>query len=107
MPAHSVLISPAQGLPACCATATEPDRSSRVARTTPLGRYKRCVDGAERSAQRWTVLRIAFPPWQELSDVSAALVGCGHVSGLLMRQVWPLSARTGSQTKTRTLEVVR
>ena len=29
-------------------------------------------------------------PWQELSDVAAALVGCGHVSGLLMRQVWPL-----------------
>jgi hypothetical protein len=24
-------------------------------------------------------------------DVSAALVGCGHVSGLLMRQVWPLA----------------
>jgi hypothetical protein len=23
--------------------------------------------------------------WQELSDVGAALVGCGHVSGLLMR----------------------
>jgi len=30
-------------------------------------------------------------PWQELFDVSAALVGCGHVSGLLMRQVWPLA----------------
>jgi len=30
-------------------------------------------------------------PWQELSDVSAALVGCGHVSGLLMRPVWPLA----------------
>ena len=30
-------------------------------------------------------------PWQELSDVSAALVGCGHVSGLLVRQVWPLA----------------
>jgi hypothetical protein len=30
-------------------------------------------------------------PWQGLSDVSAALVGCGHVSGLLMRQVWPLA----------------
>ena len=30
-------------------------------------------------------------PWQELSDVFAALVGCGHVSGLLMRQVWPLA----------------
>jgi hypothetical protein len=29
--------------------------------------------------------------WQELSDVSAALVGCGHVSGLLMRRMcrWP------------------
>jgi hypothetical protein len=24
-------------------------------------------------------------------DVVAALVGCGHVSGLLMRQVWPLA----------------
>ena len=30
-------------------------------------------------------------PWQELSDVFAALVGCGHVSGLLVRQVWPLA----------------
>ena len=30
-------------------------------------------------------------PWQELFDVSAALVGCGHVSGLLMRPVWPLA----------------
>jgi len=30
-------------------------------------------------------------PWQELSDVFAALVGCGHVSGLLMRLVWPLA----------------
>ena len=26
-------------------------------------------------------------PWQELSDVVAALVGCGHVSGLLMRRM--------------------
>ena len=30
-------------------------------------------------------------PWQVLSDVSAALVGCGHVAGLLMRPVWPLA----------------
>jgi len=31
-------------------------------------------------------------PWQELSDVVvAALVGCGHVSGLLMRRMWPLA----------------
>src|SRR3974377_567401 len=35
MPAHSVLISPAQGLPACCATATEPDSSSAVNITSP------------------------------------------------------------------------
>ena len=44
-------------------------------------------------------------PWQELSDVSAALVGCGHVSGLLMRQVWPLAlmpTRIGPQSFTRT-----
>jgi hypothetical protein len=30
-------------------------------------------------------------PWQELSDDNAALVGCGHVSGLFVRQVWPLA----------------
>jgi len=30
-------------------------------------------------------------PWQGLSDGAAALVGCGHVSGLLMRLVWPLA----------------
>jgi len=30
-------------------------------------------------------------PWQELSDVDAALVGCGHFSGLLMRRGWPLA----------------
>src|ERR1017187_3110350 len=30
-------------------------------------------------------------PWQELSDVAAALVGCGHVSGLFVRPVWPLA----------------
>src|SRR5215813_8017794 len=30
-------------------------------------------------------------PWQEPSDVIAALVGCGHVSGLLMRLERPLA----------------
>jgi hypothetical protein len=30
-------------------------------------------------------------PWQELSDVAAALVGCGHVSGLFVRPVRPLA----------------
>jgi hypothetical protein len=30
-------------------------------------------------------------PWQEPSDVAAVLVGCGHVSGLLMRQERPLA----------------
>ena len=29
--------------------------------------------------------------WQEPSDVVAVLVGCGHVSGLLMRQERPLA----------------
>src|SRR6516162_7354942 len=28
---------------------------------------------------------------QELFDVDAVLVGCGHVSGLLMRRGWPLA----------------
>jgi hypothetical protein len=30
-------------------------------------------------------------PWQELSDASAALVGCGHVSGLFVRRIRPLA----------------
>jgi hypothetical protein len=30
-------------------------------------------------------------PWQELSDIPAALVGCGHVSGLFVRQLKPLA----------------
>ena len=30
-------------------------------------------------------------PGKGFFDASAALVGCGHVSGLLMRQVWPLA----------------
>ena len=30
-------------------------------------------------------------PWQELSDVGAALVGCGHVYGLFVRLGWPLA----------------
>jgi len=30
-------------------------------------------------------------PWQELSNVAAALVGCGHVSGLFVRHGWPLA----------------
>ena len=43
-------------------------------------------------------------PWQELSDIAAALVGCGHVSGLFARPVRPLAlmlARIGSQSKAR------
>jgi hypothetical protein len=41
--------------------------------------------GMTGSGHVWTA------PWQELSDVAAALVGCGHVSGLLMRHGWPLA----------------
>jgi len=59
---------------------------------------KRCFALGATSAKGhvWTA------PWQELFDVSAALVGCGHVSGLLMRQVWPLALMLcgiGSQAK--------
>jgi hypothetical protein len=43
------------------------------------------VGGVRFASRVWTA------PWQELSDASAALVECGHVSGLLMRQVWPLA----------------
>ena len=28
---------------------------------------------------------------KELSEVAAALVGCGHVSGLFVRRIWPLA----------------
>jgi len=38
-----------------------------------------------------TIGHVWTAPWQEFSDVSAALVGCGHVSGLLMRRGWPLA----------------
>jgi hypothetical protein len=51
-----------------------------------LGKGGRCVrQPMSALGHVWTA------PWQGLSDVSAALVGCGHVSGLLMRQVWPLA----------------
>jgi hypothetical protein len=51
------------------------------------------VIAADGSALRLTseMGHVWTAPWQELSDISAALVGCGHVSGLLMRQVWPLA----------------
>jgi hypothetical protein len=45
--------------------------------------------------------RVWTAPWQKLSDVAAALVGCGHVSGLFVRRLsrWPsCSARIGSQS---------
>ena len=44
-----------------------------------------------RAARMSALGHVWTAPWQELSDVAAALVGCGHVSGLLMRQVWPLA----------------
>jgi hypothetical protein len=48
-----------------------------------------CVDGA--SKLNVAVGHVWTAPWQELSDVAAGLVGCGHVSGLLMRRGWPLA----------------
>jgi hypothetical protein len=34
---------------------------------------------------------VSTASWQGLSNMPAALVGCGHVSGLLMRHGWPLA----------------
>src|SRR6185437_6032038 len=48
---------------------------------TNIVRYNR--RGGSTLGHVWTA------PWQGLSYVAAALVGCGHVSGLLMRRVWP------------------
>jgi hypothetical protein len=36
----------------------------------------------------------------------AALVGCGHVSGLLMRQVWPLALMAATLVKGKTARSV-
>src|ERR1700745_2613397 len=45
-------------------------------------------------------------PWQELSDVAAALVGCGHVSGLLMRRMcrWPYALRGSGPNRKAALQ---
>src|SRR5262249_2270092 len=67
MPAHSVLISPAQGLPACSATATELDSSSAANITSPdripttLDPALRFRKGVERRRERWhvTMARVA------------------------------------------------
>jgi hypothetical protein len=56
-----------------------PNRSNRQNRTQRFGSTTVALGHV------WTA------PWQELSDVSAALVGCGHVSGLLMRRGRPLA----------------
>jgi hypothetical protein len=43
------------------------------------------------SGRSMSALGLVWPaPWQELSTFFAALVRCGHVSGLLVRQIWPL-----------------
>jgi hypothetical protein len=44
-------------------------------------------------AHRWGAMGHVWtaPDWQELFDVDAALVGCGHVSGLFVRRGWPLA----------------
>ena len=48
-------------------------------------RCSNCQSRNDAMGHVWTA------PWQELSDATAALVGCGHVSGLLMRRGWPLA----------------
>src|SRR5580700_8000366 len=51
MPAHSFLISPAQGLPACCATATEPDSSSSAVNIACPDRIPAILDSSDRIAK--------------------------------------------------------
>src|SRR5262245_1059559 len=46
------------------------------------------------------------PPWQELSDVFAALVVCGHVSGLFVREVC-LSPNAGGEPPSDPRGVIR
>ncbi|MGA7183050.1 MAG: hypothetical protein WBY67_07045, partial [Pseudolabrys sp.] len=50
-----------------------------------LVRHSKTKSSTSAMGHVWTA------PWQELSDVCAALVGCGHVSGLLMRRGRPLA----------------
>jgi len=57
---------------------------------------QRLAEDRRVSGRRWELPpassgHVWTAPWQELSDVCAALVGCGHVSGLLMRRGWPLA----------------
>ena len=58
-------------------------------RTRTYGSPSRIQTG--RAIRSHSLGHVWTAPWQEPSDVIAALVGCGHVSGLLMRQVWPLA----------------
>ena len=46
--------------------------------------------GAERARRMFALGHVWTAPWQELFSRFAALVGCGHVSSLLMRRVWQL-----------------
>ena len=62
--------------------------AQRIGRAAAPAQYSQPWSGGD----RMTALRHVWTaPWQELSDVCAALVGCGHVSGLLMRRGWPLA----------------
>ena len=56
----------------------------RTARAKTLDWFSRC-DLTSALGHVWTA------PWQELADVGAESIGCGQVSGLSMRQVWPLA----------------
>jgi len=59
-------------------------RSNRRDRSRSLlGRLEEHGSGREAPFDAMSQLgHVWTAPWQELSDVSAALVGCGHVSGL-------------------------
>jgi hypothetical protein len=56
-----------------------------VLRSTPKSEHAR----RQRGCLLWVTC--GRRPGKSFFDVAAALVGCGHVSGLLMRRVWPLA----------------
>ena len=87
---------------------SKPTRSHQAALRRTARRYSLCADDAEDALQRGLEILLRKAPsedprelirWTQTvvkhealaSYVDAALVGCGHVSGLLMRQVWPLA----------------
>jgi len=66
-------------------------RTSVEVQTAPIIFDTGSQTAASTSPQRLQWDTCGRRPGKSFFDVCAALVGCGHVSGLLMRLVWPLA----------------